>query len=523
MIQLKHSLTMITASIFLAACGEGSGSDTSTVEKTPFIKATLVKPDNTFPWEQTTSTEVTLVDQDNQPVAIKTCVAENKVRVTVKSNCGDITAHRLGATAITVTGANNLTTKLIINGVPTKHPLAVSNSGATSEYQVVTADSQVLTWGYSVPHGYSTQFPTVKTLENGTPLKDIYQITSSPYRSLALNSKGQAYSWGINYNSTEKRGFHPELVLNETGQKPLSNIVTMASSSDENHGVIGVTDDGKVMQWAKNTRPFNLPTFILDENNQPLKNIRTVAVGTEYGYAVNADGNVLQWKLQVFQQPKSISIMKHLDGTEVTDVVKIIADHNRTLALTKQGEVLVTGNYYSNYLGDPRFEDRQYARDFMQKHGQGTSWLHLALKVSMNGQPLYNIKDIGMNGQASYAVTNEGNVLTWGTAFNGELGDGVGTDAYSATSIPKLVLNEAKNNYLTDVVAITGSSAGVQGSVIALKKDGSLVGWGSNSRNLLTRDNKELSYSYPISIQKLPGKGLILDMTKYNKLTRSNY
>lgn len=518
MILLKHSITLVTASILLAACGDGGGSDTTTTEKKSFIKATLVKPDNTFSWEEKTSTEVTLVDQDNQPVAIKTCVAEDKVRVTVKSNCGDITAHRLGATAITVTGANNLTTKLIINGVPTKHPLAVSNSGATSEYHVVTADSQVLTWGYSVPYGYSTQFPTVKTLENGTPLKDIYQITSSPYRSLALNSKGQAYSWGMNYNSTENRGFHPELVLNETGQKPLSNIVTMASSIDENNGVIGVTDDGKVMQWAKNTRPFNLPTFILDENNQPLENIRTVAVGKEYGYAVNAEGNVLQWKLQVFQQPKNISIMKHLDGTEVTDVVKIIADGNRILALTKQGEVLVTGNYRAHFLADPRFEDSQYTYDFMQKYGQDGNWLKLALKVSMNGQPLYNIKDIGMNGSVSYAVTGDGNVLSWGTAFNGELGDGVGTDAYSETSVPKLVLNEAKNGYLTNVVAITGSSAGVQGSVIALKKDGSLVGWGSNSRNLLTRDNKEQSYSYPITIQESLGKGLILDMTKYTKL-----
>ena len=126
--------------------------------------------------------------------------------------------------------------------------------------------------------------------------------------------------------------------------------------------------------------------------------------------------------------------------------------------MTKQGEVLVTGNHRSHFLADPRFEDSQYTYDFMQKYGQDGNWLKLALKVSMNGQPLYNIKDIGMNGSVSYAVTGDGNVLSWGTAFNGELGDGVGTDAYSETSVPKLVLNEAKNGYLTNVVAITGLS-----------------------------------------------------------------
>ena len=516
MIQLKHSITLVTASILLAACGDGGGSDTTT-EKKPFIKATLVKSDNTFPWEQKTLTKVNLIDQDNQPVAIKSCVAEDKTKVTVKSNCGDITVHRLGNTTITVTGANNLTTNFIINGVPTKSPLAVSNGGTAGEYRVVTPDSQTLTWGQPINYGNGSQFPTVQNLENGMPLKDVYQVVASGSRSLALNSKGQVYSLGLNNNATEKPGFYPELVLNENGQKPLNNIVTLASSSDNDFGVLGVTDDGKVMQWSKNTKSLNLPTFVLDKNQQNLENIRMVAAGPAYGYAVNEDGNVFQWSLNPFQ-PRSFSMMKNLDGTDVTGVVKIIADGNRTLALTKQGEVLVTGNHRAHLLADPRFEDSQYTYDFMQKYGQDGNWLKLALKVSMNGQPLYNIKDIGMNGSVSYAVTGDGNVLSWGTAFNGELGDGVGTDAYSETSVPKLVLNEAKNGYLTNVVAITGSSAGVQGSVIALKKDGSLVGWGSNSRNLLTRDNKKQSYSYPITLQESLGKGLILDMTKYTKL-----
>src|SRR5699024_9271286 len=175
---------------------------------------------------------------------------------------------------------------------------------------------------------------------------------------------------------------------------------TLASSSDSDFGVLGVTDDGRVMQWSKNTKSLNLPTFVLDKNQQHLQNIRTVAAGAVYGYAVNDDGNVFQWSLNPFQ-PQSFSIMKNLDGTDVTGVVKIIADGNRTLALTKQGEVLVTGNHRAHFLADPRFQDSQYTYDFMQKYGQDGNWLQLALKVSMNGQPLYNIKDIGMNGSVS--------------------------------------------------------------------------------------------------------------------------
>lgn len=516
MIQLKHSITLITASILLAACGDGGGSDTTTTEKKPFIKATLVKSDNTFPWEQKILTKVNLIDQDNQPVAIKSCVAEDKTKVTVKSNCGDITVHRLGNTTITVTGANNLTTNFIINGVPTKSPLAVNNGGTAGEYRVVTPDSQTLTWGQPINYGNGSQFPTVQNLENGTPLKDIYQVAASSSRSLALNSKGQVYSWGVNHNSTEKPGFYPELVLNKNGQKTLDNIVTLASSSDSDFGVLGVTDDGRVMEWAKSATPFNLPTFVLDNNQQHLQNIRTVAAGPYYGYAVNAEGNVFQWSLNP-SQPRSFSTMKNLDGTDVTGVVKIIADGNRTIALTKQGEVLVTGNHRAHFLADPRFEDSQYTYDFMQKYGQDGNWLQLALKVSMNGQPLYNIKDIGMNGSVSYAVTGDGNVLSWGTSSIGELGDGAAEGVYSATGIPKLVINETKNGSLSDVVAITGGGSW-QGSVIALKKDGSLVGWGSNNKKRLTKSDEKKSYSYPIIIQKSEGKGLVLDMTKYTKL-----
>ena len=516
MIQLKHSITLITASILLAACGDGGGTDTTTTEKKPFIKATLVKSDNTFPWEQKTLTKVNLIDQDNQPVAIKSCVAEDKTKVTVKSNCGDITVHRLGNTTITVTGANNLTTNFIINGVPTKSPLAVSNGGTAGEYRVVTPDSQTLTWGQPINYGNGSQFPTVQNLENGMPLKDVYQVVASGSRSLALNSKGQVYSLGLNNNATEKPGFYPELVLNENGQKPLNNIVTLASSSDNDFGVLGVTDDGKVMQWSKNTKSLNLPTFVLDKNQQNLENIRMVAAGPAYGYAVNEDGNVFQWSLNPFQ-PRSFSMMKNLDGTDVTGVVKIIADGNRTLALTKQGEVLVTGNHRAHLLADPRFEDSQYTYDFMQKYGQDGNWLKLALKVSMNGQPLYNIKDIGMNKSVSYAVTGDGNVLSWGTSSIGELGDGAAEGVYSETGVPKLVVNETNNGSLSDVVAITGGGSS-QGSVIALKKDGSLVGWGSNDKKRLTKSDEKKSYSYPITIQKSEGKGLVLDMTKYTKL-----
>lgn len=517
----KTTLVIAVASL-LTACGGGSDSSNSQPETQPpvvlppssqqTLSATLIGSDM-LTWEQGKTTNVQLLDQNNDVVEVAKCVSNDNVRLTVAADCSAMTVHRLGQSTLTVTGANNLTTKLTVNGVPTNSPLAVSSGGNNDANRIVTANGQVLTWGTNYGSQLGTvgadkleylQYPeAVITNAQGDKLTNIYQVAHSKSTGYALTNQGTVYGWGYVYRSTvssQSNVLFAEPVQDATGRSPLTNIVRLASASIGEQ-VMGLTDDGRVMRWGSSDA--NNPQFEVDNNGEPLKDIVAIALNYKMAYAVNKQGQVYQWDLDPNADIHPVSLVKDKSGNPITDVTKIVTNAQHTLALTETGKIYAWGTNNQLQLGDPDLADNAV--------------IDYANYVKLGNSPLDNIKDIATNFSSSYALTHSGNVYAWGFNASGELGDGVNNPAGDRNAVPGLVVSESGQGKLSNVVAITGMESGA----LAYKSNGTIVGWGRNWHGVLTQDNPVGvdEYPYPVLIQQSKGNALnIGDSSKFTQL-----
>lgn len=140
--------------------------------------------------------------------------------------------------------------------------------------------------------------------------------------------------------------------------------------------------------------------------------------------------------------------------------------------------------------------------------------------VKIKGVALSDIQDISSTGDAVFALTKNGKIYAWGSNSHGKLGIGIEEYVKGVVFEPTFVLNETGSAPLDNIVAIHSSS----GNGYAVKKDGSVVGWGLNTgtlanKSILTQENDtQVYYKLPVNIYQLKAQVLKLDVSKYTRL-----
>ena len=262
----------------------------------------------------------------------------------------------------------------------------------------------------------------------------------------------------------------------------LTNVVKIAAG--ESHA-LALTADGKVYAWGGGEKG-QLGNGYNEDSNYPvlvngITNAVDIAAGENHSVALMADGTVYAWGSnesgQIGHQQKASSVYgtnasehynvpvivtdfgetKHLES-----IVGISAGGNHTSALTTSGVVYTWGRNVNSQLGmnDTNPADRyDVPREVL---GDADSEFK------------YNVAKISAGDEHTAALSQNGNVWTWGYNYYGRLGDGSG----ETRAMPGKVVT-ALNYETFDLEGIVDIGAGITHS-LAIAADGSIYAWGDN-------------------------------------------
>lgn len=307
--------------------------------------------------------------------------------------------------------------------------------------------------------------------------------------SLALNSDGSVWSWGLNQ--------HGQLGDGTTNTRPyrvkvtgLSNVKAIASGAMHS---VAVQNDGTVYAWGAN---FNgqLGDGTQDDRYLPIRvtgltNVKAVTAGGSHTVAIKNDGTVWAWGDNNDGQlgngtTNSSSIPIQISG--LTNITAVSAGGFHTLALADDGTVWSWGT---------------------GQMGNGAGYTTSLLPEKVSG--LSDIVAISSGFYFSTALKADGTVWTWGENVCGQLGDGTTTDR----TVPVQISG------LTNVKAI---SAGVR-HMMAIRQDGTVWIWGNDWTKPTDLTTSFLGYDLILSPVQVPNltnvQGIAAGPSSYIVLT----
>ncbi|MEY4530896.1 MAG: hypothetical protein RLZZ156_1617, partial [Deinococcota bacterium] len=205
--------------------------------------------------------------------------------------------------------------------------------------------------------------------------------------------------------------------------------------------------------------------------------IVAISAGGDHSLALKENGTILAWgrdhlgqlgdDATLANQPTPVPV------SSATGIVAISAGLNHSLALKGNGTMLSWG--LGALVGDDTiFADQPTPIAVLNATG---------------------IVAISAGGNHSLALKDNGTMLAWGFDDSGQLGD----DATLALKFTPVVVSSA-----TDIVAISAGN----GHSLALKDNGTMLGWGADFTGQLGNDSAIINQPIPVSV--LLGAGITI-------------
>ncbi len=270
--------------------------------------------------------------------------------------------------------SNTSTGVVTISGRALDHIIAIAAGNAHS--LALMSDGTVFGWGNNTDRqaigskSESSSSTSGQVKIDGKILKGVCQIAAGANHSLALTTNGTIIAWGNNQFGQARMptgvsnvvaiaagGNHSVALAKDgvvtswgIGNKPplsLSNVVAISASGYWDAGCdLALRRDGTVVAWALRGSPRELPA------QANLDDVVAIAAGWNHSLALRRDGTVVGWGNNSASQATGTQEMdaKHLssgtvsiNGEALTDVVAIAAGNEFSLALKRDGKVVLWG------------------------------------------------------------------------------------------------------------------------------------------------------------------------------------
>src|SRR3989338_1215873 len=333
---------------------------------------------------------------------------------------------------------------------------------------------------------------SVTLIVNNTSASITHQISAGGLHTVALKIGKTVWAWGNNTYGQLGNG------TNNDSNTPIQ-VSGISDAVDIARGywhTVALESDGTVWTWGNNTYG-QLGDGTNTDRNTPVQvdgisNVIAIAGGYWHSIALKQDGSVWTWGNNTYGQLGDATNVDKTTPVEVNglsndvdvnvDMVKSIAGgHWHSLALKPDGTVWAWGNNTYVQLGDGSNTDSNTAVEV--KFGGTTEEIDNFFTTSQAStkaptesdhatppkqeSSLRNIITIASGGGHTVFLRSDGAILTCGSNYGGQLGDG--TDADS--NIPVLVDN------LSGVIT---SVAGGLSHTVVLRSDGMIWTWGIN-------------------------------------------
>jgi alpha-tubulin suppressor-like RCC1 family protein len=349
--------------------------------------------------------------------------------------------------------------------------LIAGAAGSASALEATTTSAKsVYQWGAqgSAPGRYST--PTLIAGASG-----VTQMDAENGFNYALLTNGTVVAWGRNDHGELGDGT-TTASASAVAVKGLTNVVQVDGG---NQFGLAVKSDGTVWTWGSVHGVQTKPQKVAG-----LSNVVQVSAGSSHSLALLSNGTVMAWGTNHDGQLGIGSTKAQATPVlipNLSDVKAVSAGNLSSAALLDNGTVMTWGNNTFGQLGDG-------------------STTNSDVPVALSG--LSNVAQISAGGNSSknghmLALLTNGTIMAWGDNSSGQLGN----DTYTSSSTPVVV---GGSDPLSNVKAV---SAGGYFS-LALRSDGSVSGWGTNSsRELLLVHVKQSDV--PVTLAGLNGVQLI--------------
>lgn len=270
---------------------------------------------------------------------------------------------------------------------------------------------------------------------------------------------GVVHTWGNGAYGEIGNGFNNNSNI-PVSISSMSNV--LAVEAHKNHNLV-LKSDSTVWGWGNNmsgqlgTGTVNTPGINTPTQVVSLTSIKKLGSGDDHSFAIKANGDVWAWGGNSQGQlglGNTTSTYVPTKITSLSGITDVDGGAFHTLFLKNDGTVWGCGNASGGVLGN----------------GVSAGGFNTPVQVlGPNGVGfLTNIIAIAAGYNFSYALRNDGTVWSWGTNADGQLGNG----------------NTTNTNVPIQATVLTGSFVAIDAGAsfgIALKSDGTIWGWGSNT------------------------------------------
>jgi alpha-tubulin suppressor-like RCC1 family protein len=347
---------------------------------------------------------------------------------------------------------------------------------------LLTTDGALRAWGRNVDgqlgiSSWTDLFASPRTLRDR--LSNVTAVSVAAWHSLALVD-GWLWSWGSDRSGALGHGTSSSGLYLPRRVMAMASPSSMAAGAASWGGVSATIDaSGDLWTWGDNdqgvlghgsTTEATSPTRVT-----AVSNVADVAVGQAFMIARIADGTLWSWGRNPQGQlgiGSTTSSSTPARLTTLTTVSRVAAGTTHAIALRADGTVWAWGGNLYGQLGDGT-----------------TTGKTSPTPISFEGNP--RITAVAAGDGFSVALDDLGSVWTWGANWSGQLGNGALPSTGSRVPI--------KVPSLTSVEAIAVGA----GHVLALRTDRTVWAWGDNSDGQIGIGTTDWARTEPTQVPNL--------------------